>query len=117
NYGTNQKTNLVTLCRPCHEKEHKRVFDFGENMTAKDENQLRPNESDADLITKGMGLTAFYIETGTRCFTQYTELMINNMGEDVKPYLLSFWEGIRSYPGLNTDAMTVPAESARQFQE
>jgi 5-methylcytosine-specific restriction endonuclease McrA len=32
NYGTHQKGNLVTLCRPCHELEHKRVLDFGENM-------------------------------------------------------------------------------------
>lgn len=29
-YGTNNKANLVTLCRSCHEKEHERVFDFGE---------------------------------------------------------------------------------------
>lgn len=37
NFGTHQKTNLVTLCRKCHEKEHKRVFDFGENMLSPDE--------------------------------------------------------------------------------
>lgn len=33
NYGTNQQSNLITLCRPCHEKEHGREFgepDFGE---------------------------------------------------------------------------------------
>lgn len=30
NFGTNQKSNLVTLCRPCHEGEHGREFDFGE---------------------------------------------------------------------------------------
>jgi len=27
---------LVTLCRICHEKEHERVFDFGENMQTPD---------------------------------------------------------------------------------
>jgi len=32
NFGTHQKSNLVTLCRRCHEKEHSRVLDFGENM-------------------------------------------------------------------------------------
>jgi 5-methylcytosine-specific restriction endonuclease McrA len=36
NFGTHQKTNLVTLCRTCHELEHKRVFDFGENMANTD---------------------------------------------------------------------------------
>ncbi|MCL6712943.1 HNH endonuclease [Pseudomonas sp. R2.Fl] len=36
NYGTHQKANLVTLCRSCHELEHKRVFDTGENMANTD---------------------------------------------------------------------------------
>ncbi len=26
-HGTNQQSNLITLCRPCHESEHGRVFD------------------------------------------------------------------------------------------
>ena len=33
NFGTHQKTNLISLCRPCHESEHKRMFDFGESET------------------------------------------------------------------------------------
>ena len=36
NFGTHQRTNLVTLCRSCHEIEHKRVLDFGENMADTD---------------------------------------------------------------------------------
>lgn len=36
NFGTHQRTNLVTLCRTCHELEHKRGFDFGENMADTD---------------------------------------------------------------------------------
>ncbi len=35
-FGTHQQTNLVTLCRPCHELEHKRSFDSGENMANTD---------------------------------------------------------------------------------
>ena len=31
NFGTHQKTNLITLCRACHEKEHERILDFGED--------------------------------------------------------------------------------------
>jgi hypothetical protein len=30
NFGTNQQSNLVTLCRACHEKEHDHAFDYGE---------------------------------------------------------------------------------------
>ena len=36
NFGTHQRTNLVALCRTCHELEHKRVLDFGENMADTD---------------------------------------------------------------------------------
>ena len=36
NFGTHQQQNLVTLCRACHEVEHKRVFDFGENLSNSD---------------------------------------------------------------------------------
>lgn len=36
NFGTHQRANLVTLCRPCHEREHRRVLDFGENMANTD---------------------------------------------------------------------------------
>jgi hypothetical protein len=29
-HGTNQQSNLITLCRGCHEREHDREFDLGE---------------------------------------------------------------------------------------
>lgn len=38
-HGTNQQHNLVTLCRPCHEKEHGREFDWHE---AKDPESIVP---------------------------------------------------------------------------
>lgn len=116
NFGTHQKTNLVTLCRSCHEKEHKRIFDFGENMSAPDEPPLATDESNFDLIADGTKLAGFYIESGVRNFTQYAKLMIESVGEGVTPYLLSFWEGIRDYPGLDTSGMTDTDESTRQFQ-
>lgn len=33
-FGTHQRANLVTLCRPCHEEEHQRTLDFGEGDEA-----------------------------------------------------------------------------------
>lgn len=42
NFGTNQQSNLVTLCRACHEKEHDRVFDFGEQDDPEARNPLKP---------------------------------------------------------------------------
>lgn len=54
NFGTNQKHNLITLCRKCHENEHERVFDFGESMSERkptlvpDPNLPDPSELDLD---------------------------------------------------------------------
>lgn len=117
NFGTHQKTNLITLCRFCHEKEHKRNFDFSEIPIKNKEFRPGQTKVDTDFLSRGMGFAAFYFETGTRCFTKYTELMIENFGDDIKPYLLMFWESLRSYPGLNKDGMTDPAESARRFNK
>lgn len=33
-FGTHRKSNLVTLCRSCHEAEHERTLDFGEGDDA-----------------------------------------------------------------------------------
>ncbi|WP_280192153.1 PLxRFG domain-containing protein [Delftia sp. PS-11] len=72
---------------------------------------------DPELLVDGMTIAGAYIESGVRSFTQYAKAMIDDMGDGVKPYLLSFWEGARNYPGLDTKGMTDPAESARQHQE
>lgn len=71
---------------------------------------------DPELLVDGMTIAGAYIESGIRNFTQYAKAMIEDMGEGVKPYLLSFWEGARNYPGLDTQGMTSPSESARQHQ-
>jgi hypothetical protein len=47
NYGTNQQTNLVALCRSCHENVHDRSFDLGET----DYSGLRRKES-ASQVTQ-----------------------------------------------------------------
>lgn len=71
---------------------------------------------DPELLVDGMTIAGAYIESGVRNFAQYAKAMIEDMGDGVKPYLLSFWEGARSYPGLDNAGMTDPAESSRQHQ-
>ena len=72
---------------------------------------------DPEMLVDGMTIAGAYIESGIRSFTQYSKAMISDFGDGVKPYLLSFWEAARNYPGLNTQGMTSAEESLRQHQE
>lgn len=63
NFGTHQRSNLVTLCRECHEKEHKRVFDFGENMLETDEPPDAP-ENDMGFLEQGAARAISHLGSG-----------------------------------------------------
>jgi 5-methylcytosine-specific restriction endonuclease McrA len=47
NFGTHQQSNLISLCRECHETEHKRSFDLGETES---ELAQSPSECSTGLI-------------------------------------------------------------------
>lgn len=72
---------------------------------------------DPELLVDGMMIAGAYIESGTRKFSDYAQKMIGDMGDNIKPYLLSFWEGARNYPNLDTTGMTDPTESKRLFDD
>jgi N12 class adenine-specific DNA methylase len=71
---------------------------------------------DPEILVDGMTIAGAYIEAGVRDFSAYAKAMVEDLGDGVKPYLLSFWEGARAYPGLNTQGMTNPEESAKLHQ-
>ncbi|WP_421849875.1 PLxRFG domain-containing protein [Oricola sp.] len=70
---------------------------------------------DPEILMDGMTITGAYIEAGVRDFRAYALQMTADFGGRIKPYLLSFWEAARNYPGLETDGMT-PTEEAAQIQ-
>ncbi|PTM61923.1 PLxRFG domain-containing protein [Phreatobacter oligotrophus] len=72
---------------------------------------------DPETLIDGMTIAGAYIEAGVRSFTDYASRMVSDLGPNVRPYLLSFWEGTRHYPGLDTSGMTSAEESARLHQE
>lgn len=72
---------------------------------------------DPELLTDGMTIAGAYIEAGVRDFSAFAKQMAGDFGDTIKPYLLSFWEGARNYPGLETDGMTDLAESARLHKD
>ncbi|QOJ19473.1 MAG: PLxRFG domain-containing protein [Gammaproteobacteria bacterium] len=65
---------------------------------------------DPELLQDGITLAGAYIESGFRTFGEYSDAMINDLGEKVRPYLRSFYEAARHYPGLDTTGMTTAAE-------
>lgn len=60
---------------------------------------------DPEILADGVVLAGAYIESGIRSFADYSKAMIADLGDGVRPYLLSFYEGVRHYPGLDTEGM------------
>lgn len=69
---------------------------------------------DPEMLVDGMTIAGAYIESGVRKFSDYAKAMVDDLGDGVKPYLLSFWEGARNYPGLDTTGMTSTEDSAKE---
>lgn len=71
---------------------------------------------DPELLVDGMTLAGYYIEGNLRKFGDYAKAMVEDLGEGVKPYLLSFYEAARAYPGMNKMGMDTQEEAAKQHQ-
>ena len=69
---------------------------------------------DPEMMIDGMTVAGAYIESGVRKFSDYAAKMIEDFGNGVKPYLLSFYEGARNYPGLDNADMTSVDEAKSQ---
>lgn len=69
---------------------------------------------DPELVVDGMTLAGAYIEAGTRKFSAYANAMVDDFGPKIAPYLLSFYEAVRHYPGLDTDGMSTPETAKKQ---
>jgi N12 class adenine-specific DNA methylase len=65
---------------------------------------------DPELLMDGITIAGAYIESGVRSFSEYSAAMLTDLGEGVRPYLRSFYEGVRHYPGLDTKGMSTAAE-------
>lgn len=65
---------------------------------------------DPELIALGTELAVFHLEAGARSFADYSRAMVADLGEAARPYLRSWYEGARHFPGLDTTGMTPAAE-------
>lgn len=80
--------------------------------------QTQPNSRlDHELLLDGITHAGAYFESGVRDFGDYAAAMIDDLGANITPYLLSFWEGIRDYPGLDTQDMTDVYSSRKLYEQ
>ena len=56
--------------------------------------------SDVDFMSIGRQLATFHIEAGSRSFRDFVDAMITDMGDRVRPYLKSFYNGARDLPSM-----------------
>lgn len=70
---------------------------------------------DPEMVMDGMTIAGAYIESGVRTFSAYSKAMIDDFGPKIKPYLLSFYEAARNYPGLDATGLTPVTEAKAEF--
>ena len=61
---------------------------------------------DPELMQDGITLAGYHIESGARSFVDFARAMIADLGESVRPYLKSWYNAVRDYPGVNASGMT-----------
>lgn len=65
---------------------------------------------DPELMHAGVILAGYHIEAGARAFGDYAKAMISDIGEAARPYLRSWYEGVRHWPGFDATGMTPAAD-------
>ena len=65
---------------------------------------------DPEIMQAGIQLAGYHIEAGARSFAAYSKSMVADIGEAIKPYLRSFYEGVRYYPGFDNHGMDSAAD-------
>ncbi|MES2415078.1 MAG: PLxRFG domain-containing protein [Pseudomonadota bacterium] len=66
---------------------------------------------DPELLQAGLTLAGYHIEKGARTFAAYAKAMIADLGDEVKPYLQSWYMGIKydpraaAFEGMDTPAV------------
>lgn len=55
---------------------------------------------DPELMMDGLTIAGYHLERGAHSFLKYSRAMIAELGEEIRPYLKSFYNGVRDLPGV-----------------
>ena len=80
------------------------------------ESLQNPSPKEAIQWTLGAERACVHINAGIRNFSDYARAMTEEIGDQIQPYLLCFWEAARRWPGLDVAGMTNSEDSSREHQ-
>ena len=108
-----EHTNEVAEQQEKEEKEEARVKNEGQfglvsdermqELKARMKKKLRGQLNagvDPEVLAIGLELAVGYIDRGLSKFSQFAETLINDLGEEVRPYIKAFYNGARDMPEL-----------------
>lgn len=55
---------------------------------------------DPEILSIGIEMAAYHIESGTRKFADFASNMINDFGDKIRPYLKGAYKGAKDMPGM-----------------
>ena len=61
---------------------------------------------DPEILAIGTEMAVYHIEKGARKFAEYAKAMIADLGDAIRPYLKSFYNGARDLPEMQSEGLT-----------
>jgi N12 class adenine-specific DNA methylase len=61
---------------------------------------------DPEMMLDGLTLAGYHIEAGARVFADYARAMVDDLGQAATPFLRSWYEAVRHYPGFDHAGMS-----------
>ena len=66
---------------------------------------------DPEVLAIGLELAVGYIDRGLSKFSRFAETLINDLGEEVRPYIKAFYNGARDMPELVESGLSAEMDS------
>ena len=119
-----EHTNEVAEQQETEEKEEARVKNEGQfglvsdermqELKARMKKKLRGQLNagvDPEVLAIGLELAVGYIDRGLSKFSRFAETLINDLGEEVRPYIKAFYNGARDMPELVESGLSAEMDS------
>lgn len=119
-----EHTNEVAEQQEKEEKEEARVKNEGQfglvsdermqELKARMKKKLRGQLNagvDPEVLAIGLELAVGYIDRGLSKFIRFAETLINDLGEEVRPYIKAFYNGARDMPELVESGLSAEMDS------